>query len=277
MNRMMLSGALALTLAVPGIFAQPKPKSQAELDALKVMYAAQTPDARIAACENVLEKFKDTDFKATALYFEALSYEQKGDYANTVVFGERTLEADPKHYEAMLMLATDIAQHTKEFDLDREQKLAQVEKYATTALELLKDAPKPNTQLTDDQWAGAKKDFATQAHAAMGMGAMARKKYDVAESEFKIAIGGTDRPDPGIIVRLGRVYSDEGKYDDAIAQYDKVMAMQDISPAFRQIAQAERVRAFQKKNAANPAAPAAPGTPAAPAKPDAPKSNGPQQ
>jgi len=283
MNRIIFSGALALALTAPAIFAQPKPKSQAELDALKAMYAAQTADARIAACENVLEKFKDSDFKATALYFEALSYEQKGDYANTVVFGERTLEADPKHYEAMLMLASDIAQHTKEFDLDREQKLAQVEKYANTALELLKDAPKPNNQLTDEQWAGAKKDFAAQAHAALAMGAMARKKYDVAESEFKTAISSTDKPDPGYIVRLGRVYSEEGKYDDAIAQYDKVMAMQEINPAFRQVAQAERVRTIQKKNAANPAAPAAsgaPGTPPAaapPAKPDAPKPNGPQQ
>jgi uncharacterized protein HemY len=81
-----------------------------------------------------------------------------------------------------------IAQHTKEFDLDREEKLAQVEKYAKTALELLKDAPKPNPNITDDQWTAAKKDFASEAHTALGMGAMARKKYDVAESEFKLAM-----------------------------------------------------------------------------------------
>jgi hypothetical protein len=69
------------------------------------MFGAQTADARIAAAENVLTKFADTEFKAVALYFEAASYEQKGDYEHTVVFGERTLEADPKHYQAMLMLA----------------------------------------------------------------------------------------------------------------------------------------------------------------------------
>jgi tetratricopeptide (TPR) repeat protein len=269
MKRIILRGALALAVGLPGLLAQPKPKSQAEVDALKVMFGATTADARIAACENVLTKFADTEFKAVALYFEAASYEQKGDYEHTVVFGERTIEADPKHFQAMLMLASVIAQHTKEFDLDREEKLAQVEKYAKTALELMKDAPKPNPNITDAQWVEAKKDFAAQAHAALGMGAMARKKYDVAESEFKLAIEGTDKPDPANIVRLGRSYSDDGKYDDAIAQFDKVMAMQDINVQVRQVAQAERVRAFQKKNP-KPADAAKPPD-AAPPKPDAPK------
>jgi hypothetical protein len=41
---------------------------------------------------------------------------------------------------------------------------------------LLKTAPKPNANITDDQWTAAKKDFAAEAHAALGMGAMARKK-----------------------------------------------------------------------------------------------------
>jgi tetratricopeptide (TPR) repeat protein len=270
MKRIILSGALALAVALPGLLAQPKPKSAVELEALKTMFGAQDADARIAACENVLTKFADTEFKAVALYFEALSYDQKHDYEHTVVFGERAIEADPKYYQAMLLLAGVIAQHTKEFDLDREEKLAQVEKYAKTTIELLKDAPKPNTSITDDQWTAAKKDLASQAHAALGMGAMARRKYDVAESEFKFAIDGVDKPDPATMVRLGKVYSDDGKYDDAIAQFDKVMAMQDINVQVKQVAQAERVRAIQKKNPAKPADAAPPANPAPP-KREAPK------
>ncbi len=261
--------AIALAVALPGL-AQPKPKSEAELAALKVMFGAQTPDARIAAAETVLTKFADSDFRSVALYFEAASYREKGDYEHTVVFGERTVEADPKHFQAMLMLASVIAQHTKEFDLDRDEKLAQVEKYCKTSLELLKDAPKPNPGLTDDQWAAAKKDFASEAHAALGMGAMARKKYDVAESEFKLSLEVAERPDPSNMVRLGKAYSDDGKYDEAIAQFDKVMAMPDINVTVRQIAQAERVRTFQKKAPAKPAD-AAPAANPAPPKPDNPK------
>ncbi|MGA2742191.1 MAG: tetratricopeptide repeat protein [Bryobacteraceae bacterium] len=262
--------AIYLAAAAPGLQAQPKPKSSEEYEALKVMFGATTPDTRIAAAENVLTKFADTQFKAVALYFEAVAYDQKHDYEHTVVFGERTLEADPKYYEAMLLLAGVIAQHTKEFDLDREEKLAQVEKYAKGAIELIKDAPKPNPNITDDQWAGAKKDMASQAHTALGMGAMARKKYDVAESEFKLAIEGADKPDPATMVRLGKVYSDDGKYDEAIAEYDKVMAMPEVNVTVKQIAQAERVRTIQKKNP-KPAGPANPPSPAAaPAQPTPP-------
>jgi tetratricopeptide (TPR) repeat protein len=273
MNRTILIGALALAVAVPGLLAQPKPKSEAELEALKTMFAAQNPDERIAACQNVLTKFADTEFKAVALYFEAISYEQKGNYEQTVVFGERTLEADPKHYQAMLMLAEEIAQHTKEFDLDKADKLAQVEKYAKNALELVKDAPKPNPNLTDDQWVAARKEYTAQAHVALGTSALVSKKFDAAEKEYKTALEVDDKPDAGTMVRLGKAYSEEGKYDDAIAQFDKVMAIPDVNARVKQVAQAERVRAIQKKGGAN-ANSAAP-KPDAP-KPDAPKPDAPK-
>jgi len=262
MKRTILSATVALAVVTTGLLAQPRPKSQEELEALKLMFGATTADARIAAADNVLTKFPDTQFKATALYLEGMSYEQKGDYDHSVVFGERTLAVDPKHYQAMLMLAMEIAQHTREFDLDKAQKLAQVDKYAHGALELLKDAPKLNPALTDEQWEAGKKDMGSEAYTALGMAAYADKKYDVAEREFKTALDSAAQPDPSNWVRLGKCYSDEGKYDEAIAQFDKVMAMQNINPTIHQIAQAERVRAFQKKNGANPAAPAA--TPQAP-------------
>ena len=265
MNRIIISGALALAIGLPGLMAQPKAKSKAEGEALQAMFAAQTADARIAAAENVLTKFADTDFKATAYYFEAVSYQQKGDYEHSVVFGERAVEADPKHYQAMLVLAQEIAQHTKEFDLDREDKLAKVDKYAKTAIELAKAAPKPNPNLTDDQWAAAKKDFDAEGHEALGLAAMARKKPEVAEAEFKAALDDVEKPDPGIMVRLGIAYSQENKYDEAIAIFDKVMAMPDIPPQFHQFAQAERVRAIQKKNGGAAVAPANAAAPANPA------------
>jgi len=53
------------------------------------------------------------------------------------------VQADPKQYAALLMLARGIGQRTREFDLDREEKLTRAEKYAKDALDILKDAPKP--------------------------------------------------------------------------------------------------------------------------------------
>ncbi|HZT28657.1 MAG TPA: tetratricopeptide repeat protein [Bryobacteraceae bacterium] len=258
MKRMILSGILALAAGASGLWAQPRPKSQKEVEALQAMFNAQDPDTRIKAAEDLLTKFADTEFKGIALFFEAASYEQKGDYDKVVIYGERALEADPKNYQAMLMLARNIAAHTRENDLDREEKLAKVEKYSKNAMDTLKDAAKPNPQLTDDQWNGAKKDFTAQAHEALGLAAMARKKYDVAANEFQFAVDNSTTPDPATMVRLGAAENLAGKHDEAVAVLDKVMAMPNLNPAIRQFAQAERVRALQAKGGAKPAAPPAP-------------------
>src|SRR6266566_1396172 len=134
MNRLISGTGLLACLSV-GVLTlvaadkQPQPKSQKELDAVKATFEAQTPDARIAAAENLLAKFADTEFKAIALYLEAASYEQKNDFEKMVIYAERTIEADPKNYAAMLMLAGGIAKRARENDLDLNEKLAQVDKY----------------------------------------------------------------------------------------------------------------------------------------------------
>src|SRR5436853_1771588 len=174
-----------------------------------------------------------------------------------VIYAERTLEADPKHYGAMLMLARAISQRTREFDLDREEKLTRAEKYARNAMEILKDAPKPNAQVTDEQWAQGKKEYMAQAHEALGFAATARKNYDTAITELKLAI--EDVPDPIAMVRLAQAYNQAGKPDDALALLDKVMAIADLHPSIRQFAQAEKVRATQAKTGgAKPAGAATP-------------------
>ena len=240
---------------------QPQPKSKGEVEALQALFQAQDPDARIKAADNLVTKFADTDYKDIALFFAAASYEQKGDPEKAIVYGERAVEANPKNYSALLMLARLVASRTREHDLDREEKLTKVETYVKNADAALKDAPKPNPQLTDEQWVSAKKDLMSQGHEALGLAAMARKKYDVAANEFKTAVDTASQPDPATMVRLGAAYNLDGKPDAAIPVLDKVMAMPDVHPTVKQFAQAEKVRATQAKNGgAKPAAAPAPTT-----------------
>jgi tetratricopeptide (TPR) repeat protein len=235
---------------------QPKPKSQKEVEAVMAMFNAADADARIKAANELVTNFADTEFKEIALLMTAMTYQQKNDVDNMIIFAERTLEANPQSYQAMLMIAESLAQRTRENDLDREEKLGRSEKLANGSIEAISKAPKARADVTDEQWAGAKKDFIAQAHQALGMAAMARKKYDVAIAEFKVAIEGATQPDPATMVRLGAVYNMAGKHDEAIAALDKVMAITDLHPTIRQFAQAEKVRAMQAKGGAKPAAPA---------------------
>src|SRR5258708_34547034 len=94
-----LAVALGAALAVPGAWAQkpPQPKSQKEVEALQAIQKAAGPDAQLKAIDNVLENFADTDYKLMLLQMGMQIAEAKGDFAATVTYGERTLEADPKN------------------------------------------------------------------------------------------------------------------------------------------------------------------------------------
>lgn len=243
---LMLGGLLAAGSAL-WAQKQPQPKSQPELDAILAIQNAQDPDSRIAAVENLLTKFADTEFKGFALYIATVSAQMKNDYEKMMVYAERTLDADPKNYATMLIMANAIAMRTREHDLDKEEKLSRAEKLAKQAADVLKTAEKPNQQLTDEQWASAKKDFEAQGHEALGLVAMARKKYDDAINELKIAVESS--ADVATSVRLGQAYNFAGKHDEAIAVLDKVMASADAPPQIKQVAQAERARAVQAKGA----------------------------
>jgi tetratricopeptide (TPR) repeat protein len=238
--------AFAATLAF-GQGKQPTPKSQKEQEAVMAVFQAQDPDARIAAAENLLQKFADTEFKAIALQVAAMSAQQKNDFEKMVIYSERTLEADPKNYNAMLMLASGLAQRTREFDLDKEEKLTRADKYANSAMELIKTAQKPRPDITDEQWEGAKKDFTAQAYEALGLSAMARKKYDVAVTNLKAAMDTGAQADAGTMVRLAAAYNNVGKPDEAIAVLDKLLATPNLHPQIKSVAEAEKNNAVKIK------------------------------
>ena len=249
---------LAATLAY-GQAKQPQPKSKAEQEAVMAIFNAQEPDARIAAAEALLQKFADTEFKSIALQVAAMSAQQKNDFEKMVIYAERTLEADPKNYSAMLMLASGLGQRTREFDLDKEEKLTRAEKYATSAMELIKTAPKPRPDLTDEQWEAAKKDFAAQAYESLGLTALVRKKYDVAATNFKAAVDIGVQADAATMVRLASAYNHLGKSDEAVAVLDKINTLPDLNPQIKAAAQAERNIAVKAKaGGAKPTAPTAP-------------------
>lgn len=266
MRRLILAGILALAVGAPGLIAQkgngkaaaqggeqqgPRPKSKGEQDALVAMFNAQgKPDEEIAAAEALLTKYADTDFKGTALFFEATAYEQKGDIDKAQVFAERALTADPKNFQASLMLSEMIAQHTRENDLDKEDKLTKADKYANDTIATLNAAPKPNPQLTDQQWEDAKKDLIARAHDSLGMSALVRKKYDAAITEFKASVDGAAHPEPAYQVRLASAYNAAGKYDDAIEAANKVMNQADTPTQIKQVAQSIRAQATVAKQKA---------------------------
>jgi tetratricopeptide (TPR) repeat protein len=236
----------ALLMAGTLAMGQLKPKSKAEAEAVNAVITAATPDQRIAAAESLLSKYKDTPFKSLALQLEAEAYAQKGDGPNAIVYGDRAIEADPKNFQALLLVSSQLARMTKEFDLDKDEKLKRATKLANDAIPAIAAAVKPNPQLTDDQWTGIKKDETSEAHETLGMIASIDKKPDAAIAEFKTAIDGAATPAYTAMVRLISVYNNAKKYDDAGALADKVIAS-GAPDNLKKIAQQEKAVAAKGK------------------------------
>jgi tetratricopeptide (TPR) repeat protein len=225
---------------------QPAPKSKGEVEALQAMQAAiNDPDKEIAAIENLLTKFADTDYKSIALYMEAEAYQKKGDFDHMVIYADRVLEVNPGDFQASLMLAKYYPTHTKETDLDREEKLGKAEKLANSVIETMKTMPKPNPQLTDEQWADARKDISAEAYNDIGVAELTRKKYDAAAAAFKSAVDTNSRPEPAYMVRLASALQQSGKNDEAVVWCDKVLAMADAHPQVKSVATAIKAQAVK--------------------------------
>ena len=248
MTQRIFRGLAAFAASAALMLAQ-KPKSNEEIKAIQAVMSAQQPDDKIKAVEDLVGKYKDTEFKDWAFSVAAEAAQAKRDNPKALFYYEQAIKANPKNYNAYLMMAALLAQTTRENDLDKDEKLGKAEKYVKSGMDLIPGAEKPNPQVTDEQWAAMKKDDTAQAHIDLGMIATVRKKHDVAVSEYKLALETASQPDAVTMVRLAGAQADGGKADDALATLDKVLAMANLNAQIKGIAEQEKARALKMKSA----------------------------
>jgi tetratricopeptide (TPR) repeat protein len=217
----------------------PKPKSKKEAETVNAVIKAQAqgPDALIAAATDFLTRYADTELKGWAFYVMANAADEKRDLINVVVYGEQSIAADPMNFGSMALMSRAIALGTKKFDLDKAEKLARVQKLAADAIELSKkNPPKPNAQVTDEQWASAVSDMVSPAYEGLAYAAMVDEKYGECAANLKLSLDSAPHPDPALMVRLGFCYRLAKKYDEAVAILDKAIADPNSSDRIKQAA-----------------------------------------
>jgi tetratricopeptide (TPR) repeat protein len=265
----------ALALGFSPLWAQ-KIKSPKEQSAILAVQVAKTPDERIAAIENVLTNFADTEFKVALLQMAVQAEQQKNDYAQTIFYADRLVKADPMNAFALVTRASETARHTRANDLDKDEQLAKVDKWAKDAVEAAKVMPKVRADVPDADWEGFRKDMQAQAYEALGMADTVRKNYDGAVMNYKQALATASTQNPATLVRLGQVYMGMGKLDDALFTLNKAISSPNAQPQVTQVAEALKAEIAKHKPAAPagaaPASPA-PATPAPAATPAPPAAN----
>jgi tetratricopeptide (TPR) repeat protein len=268
----------ALAVGYSPLWAQ-KPKSPKESQAILAVQVAKDPDERIKAIENVLTNFADTDFKVALLQMAVQTEQQKNDYAQTVFYANRLLMADPKNAFALVTLASETARHTRENDLDKDEQLAKVDKWAKDAIEAAKVMPKLRAEIPDADWDSFKKDMEAQSYEALGMADAVRKNYDGAANNYKQSLAIASMPNPATLVRLAQVYMSSGKLDNANFTLDKAINTPNVPPQVKSVAEALKAEIAKHRPAApavSPSGAAAPASPAPPANSAPPAQNNPQ-
>lgn len=226
MTRLLVTLSLVAAMAVSAFAqqAQPQPKSQEEVDAIMAIQNAQDPNSRIAAAQKLLKDFKDTEFKELANYMLMLSYQQLNDYENMLIFGDETLKYNPDNVGVLLQLSFAIPTRTREFDLDKEEKLSKAEDYAKRAITLIPNLPKMDPNMTDEVWLATKKDFMSQANESLGLIALKREDYDAAITSLTKALELAETQTGETFYHLANAYHKAGNKDMALETIDKSIA-----------------------------------------------------
>lgn len=232
--------AAQATPTAPKTAVKTKGLSQAEAKAVRKVMDSKEPDERIAAVDALITGFPETTFKAWAYDAAAQAAASKPDEAKAEYYGKLAVQADPMRFDDMLLVAGEIAQHTRKNDLDRDAKLEEANKLVKQALDMLPMAAKPaDVTSSDADWEKFKKDETATAHGDLGLIAAAQEKWDEAAKEFQMAADMSETPDQVLLVHLGDAYMRTKDYAKADEVLKKVQAMPNLNPTVKAVADQE--------------------------------------
>ena len=218
---------LVAAVVATGVSAQSPFNSPEEQEAFMNVQNALSVQDRASSAVKFIADYPNSPYVGLASYMAMLSYQQLNDFENMMLYGDMVLESSPVPSVlagTLISLAGVIPKRTREFDLDKEEKLAKAEDYAKRAMALIPTLPKTDANMTDDAWLNTKMDFMSQCHEAIGEVNLIRENYEQAETSLRRALDMTPSPIPYTMYSLGIALSKQGKKDEAGALFDRCSA-----------------------------------------------------
>ena len=218
-----------LTGQGPGQQLQGSPE---EIQAYQAIQTELDPDREVQMVTDFEKKFPNSAQLSYAYAFAANAYQQKGEIERVVEYGAKSLKLKEDNLPSLIIMADMLPQPQmmRGNEIDKEKKLAEAEKYANRALQLIEQLPRQPNE-TDEQFQKRKTQISTEPHSALGMvhlqrSAMALEAPDPDElakaaQEYKTAVSLADRPNPQDYYRLGEAYGLLKKLDEAMEAFSK--------------------------------------------------------
>lgn len=220
----------------------PRPKTQAEYDAYKAAASLADPAKLEAAATDFAQRFPESELRSI-LFQQAMGlYQHANDPGKALEMARAALKYDPGNAVALLAAAQELAERTQDSDLDRDDRLAEANADAHSALQNAGNIAPP-ANLTPQQFADALAQLRGSAHEVLGTVAFKKldnvsaiKEYDLAAAEEK------EHTDAVVWLRLSVALERSGDYTTAAAIVQKAIAASQSGSPVRQLAEQEESR-----------------------------------
>lgn len=222
----------------------PAAKTQKEFDAYQAAVAnAHDPAALEKAADDFATNFPDSELRLLLYKSAARAYQNVNNGDKMAEMAEKELKLDPDDPEALIGAAEVIAEKTRDTDLDKDQRWAQAQKYAQHATETV-DTDVAIPANTPQEKVDAYKGFLrSSAYSVLGTIEFNQEKFVEAEGYFRKSIDALpSQPDPVVILRLAIALDKQGKYQDALKEANRAVAMTQESNSTGMLARRERDR-----------------------------------
>jgi tetratricopeptide (TPR) repeat protein len=196
--------------------------------------AGLDPDKVISLADDFIKKYPNSPTLSYIYSFKASAHRLKGELDKVVDASEKSLKLNGDNLMSLITLASILPQPQmmQGNELDKQKKLTEAETDANHALELIAKLPKQPAE-TDEQYKKRQGEISSEPHSALGMihlqrssmvsvtGGLDADELSKSAQEYHEAVTVTDQPQPEDYFRLGEVYQNQDKIDDAIAAYSK--------------------------------------------------------
>jgi tetratricopeptide (TPR) repeat protein len=236
----------------------PQAKTKAEFDAYNAAVGAPgtpvDPVALAKAADDFAVKFPDSELRILLFKASMRTFQNANNAEQMSAEADKVLKIDPDDPEALVGAAEVIAEHTRDTDLDKEQRWAQAQKYASHAVETI-DTDVAIPANTPQEKIDAYKGFLrSSAYSVLGTISFNEEKYPDAENYFRKSIDALpSQPDPVVVLRLAIALDKQNKYPEALKEANHAVELTQESSVAGKLARQERDRLVQLTGGATPA------------------------
>jgi len=224
----------------------PAAKTTPEYEAYKAAAALTDPAAAENAANDFAVKFKDSELRIVLFKNVMRDYQRAGNSDKIIEIGRKALAIDGDDPEALVTVAGELAEKTRDTDLDKDQRLDEAMKMAQKAVQTVDTDVAIPQGTPQDQVDTYKSQLRSFAFSIIGTLEFKKDNFADAETDLRKSIDAfPSGPDPVVVLRLAISLDRQNKYADALKEANRAVDMTQETTSAGKLARQERDRLTQ--------------------------------